>query len=270
VAVAEILSVFEELRLAFVAAVVACREERSVKAVHAVRTGTRRLEALLLKVAEDHPQAEGLHGALKQAFKRLGRVRKAAGAVRDLDVQRDLAEEVADALRLHKRGAVREEIAGEYERLDRYLRRRRKKLGVDLDAALKKSELKTERSLEEIADEIAALKAESPSLLETARRWTQVTAARMGALDEANLHEYRKRTKAARYVAEEQEGSAVARRYAAGLRRVQDVIGEWHDWVLLRELAEKVLGGDAALTAALAVRRQRSLKASLRVAGTMS
>ena len=264
---ADVSAIFEELRMAFVAAVVACRVESSKKAVHAVRTGTRRLEALLLKVGEDHAQAAGLHDALKGALKHLGRIRKAAGAVRDLDVQMGLAEEVADALRLHKRGEVREEITKEYERLERRLKRRRKRFGAALDAELKKSELKMERSLEKIADEIAGLRTEGPSLLETARRWTRATAAQMGALNEENLHEYRKRTKAARYVAEEQEGSAVARRFAAELRRVQDVIGEWHDWSLLGERTARVLGGDAALTEALGVRRQRSLKVALRVQG---
>jgi CHAD domain-containing protein len=263
--VARISSNFEELRLSFVQAVVACRAEPSKKAVHAVRTGTRRLEALLQKVAEDHPQAKGLRSALKGAVKHLVRIRKAAGAVRDLDVQMDLAEEVADAMRLHKRGAVREGITDEYERLVRYLERRRKRRGADLDAKLEKSELKMERSLERIGGEIAGLTSQVPSLLETARRWTWVTAEKMGELNEANLHEYRKRTKAARYVAEEQEGSAVARRFAARLRRVQDVIGAWHDWALLSELAEKVLGGDGAVTEALVVRRQRSLKVALRV-----
>jgi CHAD domain-containing protein len=262
---AGISSIFDELRGSFVQAVVACRAEPSVKAVHAVRTGTRRLEALLQKVAEDHAQAKGLRRALKGAFKQLGRVRKAAGAVRDLDVQMKLAEEVADELLLRKRGAVRDAITEEYERLDRYLRRRRKKRGADLDAELEESELKLERSLERIADEIAGLTSQGPSLLESARRWTRETAEKMGELNEANLHEYRKRTKAARYVAEEQEGSAVARRFAAGLRRVQDVIGEWHDWALLNELAAEVLGGDAAVTEALVVRRSRSLRTALRV-----
>ena len=261
--VARISSNFEELRLSFVQAVVACRAEPSKKAVHAVRTGTRRLEALLQKVAEDHPQAKGLRSALKGAFKQLGRVRKAAGAVRDLDVQMGLAKAVADAMRFRKRAAAREEITEEYQRLVRYLERRRERRGEDLDAELEKSELKMERSLERIAGEIAGLTSQGPSLLETARRWTRETAAKMGELNEGNLHEYRKRTKAARYVAEEQEGSAVARRFAAGLRRVQDVIGAWHDWALLGELAEKVLGGDGAVTEALVVRRGSSLKVAL-------
>ena len=262
---AGVSSIFEELRLSFVQAVVACRAEPSTKAVHSVRTGSRRLEALLRKVGEDHPQAAGLHRALKGTLKELGRIRKAAGAVRDLDVQMGLAEEVADELRFRKRGAVREGITDEYERLERYLQRRRKRRGEDLVAELEKSELKMERSLERIAGEIEGLTSQVPSLLETARRWTRETAAKMGELNEGNLHEYRKRTKAARYVAEEQEGSAVARRFAAELRRVQDVIGAWHDWALLSELAEGVLGADAAVTVAMMVRREGSLKVALRV-----
>ena len=261
---AGILPIFEELRLSFVNAVMFCRAEPGTKAVHRVRTGARRLEALLFKVAEDHPQATGLQSALKGALKQVGRIRKAAGTVRDLDVQMGLAEEVADALRLRKRGEAREEITDEYERLDGYLRRKRKKRSVILDTELKKSELKMERSLEGIADEIASLTSHPPSLLVTARRWTRLTAARMGELNEGNLHEYRKRTKAARYVAEEQEGPA-ALRFAAKLRQVQDVIGAWHDWALLSELAVEVLGGDAAMTAAFVLRRKRSLKVALRV-----
>ena len=262
---AGIVSTFDELRLTFVQAVVACRAEPSVKAVHAVRTRSRRLEALLFKLAEDHPQAGRLHRALKRAFKQLGKIRKAAGSVRDLDVQMDLVEEVADRLRFRKRAAAREEVSDEYERLDGYLRRRRERRGADLDAELEKSELKVERSLEKIADEIAGLRSQEPSLLETARRWTQAAVARMGVLNEANLHEYRKRTKAARYVAERQVGSSAARRFAAELRHVQDVIGEWHDWALLSELAEEVLGGDAAVTKALVVERSRSLERAMRV-----
>ena len=264
---AGISSIFDELRLAFVQAVVACRAEPSKKAVHAVRTGTRRLEAVLHKVGEDHRQARALHRALKGAFQQLGRIRKAAGSVRDLDVQMDLAAEVADELRFRKRAVAREAITDEYLRLDDYLKGRRERRAAKLRAELTKCELKVERSLERIAGELVSLRSQSPSLLLTARRWTRATAERMGVLDETNLHEYRKRTKAARYVAEQQKELEPALRFAKGLREVQDVIGAWHDWALLSELAEKVLGDDSAVTEALMVRRSRSLRAALRVRG---
>jgi CHAD domain-containing protein len=263
--VADISPIFDKLRLALVQAVVACRAEPSKKAVHAVRAKTRRLEAVLQKVGEDHPKAAGLHRALKRAFKQLGRIRKAAGPVRDVDVQRDLAEEVADGLRSHKRAVAREAITDEYLRLDDYLKGRRERRAAKLEAVLERGELKVERSFERIAEEIAGLTSQAPNLLMTARRWTRLSDAKIGGLNEENLHEYRKRTKAARYVAEEQEGSMAARRFAAGLRRVQHVIGEWHDWALLAELAEKVLGGDSAVTEALVMRQRRSLRRAMRV-----
>ena len=203
----------------------------------------------------------------KGAVKQLGRIRKAAGSVRDLDVQMDLAAEVADALRFRKRGAARDVITGEYVRLESYLKGRRERRAAKLEVELARCEVKVARALERIAGEFASLRSRSPSLLMTARRWKRLSAARMGELSEENLHEYRKQTKASRYVAEQQKELEAALRFAADLREVQDVIGEWHDWALLAEVAEKVLGGEAALTEALVLRRSRSLRAALRVRG---
>ena len=67
----------------------------------------------------------------------------------------------------------------------------------------------------------------------------------MPLLDAENLHDFRKATKKARYVAESgAEGQAYSS-VAKALKRVQDAIGEWHDWLCLREEAEAALGKDA-------------------------
>jgi CHAD domain-containing protein len=246
--------------------VVSCRVESAEKAVHTVRTGSRRLEALLRKVLEDHRGAAGLHREAEKALKQLDTIRRLAGSVRDLDVQRKLAEETKDEMSARRSAAVRENVAKEYERLDGYLKRRRERGADALREGLTKRELKVERALERTAEEMKELAANAPSALVTARRWTQRSAAKMGELHAGNLHDFRKRTKAARYVAELQKESLAAKRFARELRGVQDAIGEWHDWELLSQVVKDVVGEDSLMVGALMKKRDSSFRAALRKA----
>ena len=262
----DVSSMFAEVRGSFMQAIVSCRADADAKAVHALRAGTRRLEALLRKVLEDHRGAEGLHREAKETLKQLGKIRKMAGEVRDLDVQRKLVEEIKEEMTASKAAAAREAVAEEYERLDGYLKRRRGRSADVLRGGLAIRELKAERALERIADEMKGLTANAASPLVTARGWTRRTGAEVGELNAGNLHEYRKRTKAARYVAELQGASPTARRLAARLHGIQDVIGQWHDWELLTELAADVVGEDSFVVSALRKKRDKALRAALRVA----
>ena len=262
----DVSSMFEEVRGWFTQAIVTCRADADGKAVHALRAGTRRLEALLRKVLEDHRGAEGLHRESKDALKQLGKIRKMAGEVRDLDVQRKLVEEIKEEMSARKAAAVREAVTGEYERLDGYLKRRRGRRADALRDGLTNRELKVERALERLGDEMKGLTADVPSPLATAREWTRRSRAKVGELKAGNLHEYRKLTKAARYVAELQGASPTARRLAARLHGLQDVIGQWHDWELLAELAEDVVGEDSVVMSALRKKRDAALRVALRMA----
>jgi CHAD domain-containing protein len=65
-------------------------------------------------------------------------------------------------------------------------------------------------------------------------------AADFRVLDASNLHEFRKRIKKIRYLAEIFAATdAEARRQAAVLKKMQSSIGEWHDW---QELAAEARG----------------------------
>src|SRR4029077_17397014 len=59
---------------------------------------------------------------------------------------------------------------------------------------------------------------------------------------EAVLHQYRIATKRARYAAEFAEPSAAAAQFIAGLKRIQDVVGDWHDWLTLTDAANQHVG----------------------------
>ena len=52
-------------------------------------------------------------------------------------------------------------------------------------------------------------------------------------LDASNLHEFRKSVKKARYVAESSGDDGSSQTVAGALKRIQDAIGAWHDWLCL-------------------------------------
>jgi CHAD domain-containing protein len=93
----------------------------------------------------------------------------------------------------------------------------------------------------------------------------------MPLLDRENLHDFRKGAKKARYVAESDDHDPAAEAMAKAVKRVQDAIGEWHDWEVVAEEAEEALGGDGAvLHAELQSRAQRAYERALRVTTTAS
>ena len=78
--------------------------------------------------------------------------------------------------------------------------------------------------------------------------------SRNGApLTEKVLHQYRIIGKRARYIAELASDDPSAKRVVDQLKHMQDVIGDWHDWLKLSQKAEKILGGvrDSPLVAML-------------------
>jgi CHAD domain-containing protein len=57
---------------------------------------------------------------------------------------------------------------------------------------------------------------------------------------------------------------------AKALKRVQDAIGEWHDWLCLREEAKDALGQDAPdLSAFLELEVERHLATAMKTTHTM-
>jgi CHAD domain-containing protein len=196
---------------------------------------------------------ENTSPALQQTAKAwlrpLKQIRRAAGEVRDLDVHRKLLEgwaskdspipEAASAGRLHEQAQV----------LDTWLKGERKHLAHGMQKQIRKRE---QGLAEQRAAFLAALgsvplgssgaprSADAVALEDFVR-----TADAMPLLDAENLHEFRKATKKARYVAESGAEGQAESSVAKALKRIQDAIGEWHDWVCLREEAEAAVGSDA-------------------------
>lgn len=231
-----------------------CAADPDVDAVHDARTGTRRIEAALEAMLRD----AGLDAAAKndlskavRAWERLlKRIRRAAAPVRDLDVQRKLLKKLVPVVEAKIKTPIEEPesgMAGQVARLDDAVKDERD----DRAEALKKDAAKWAAKLDASFEQVAGAKrgparkrktdAATAALNAFARLATQ-----MRQLDARNLHEFRKGTKKARYMAEADDKDDRAQAVAKALRKVQDEIGDWHDWLMLAEEGHQYLDKDGA------------------------
>jgi CHAD domain-containing protein len=192
--------------------------------VHRLRTGTRRLQILLGELSPELDRSQ------KKLLKLLGRLRKRAGKVRDLDVQ--LA-----ALRSLK---VPQEPRRKTQLMNKLIelrRRQEKKLrkAVDEDT-VREIHQRLKRASKDFKPEA------SRDPLAVAKGMLEKVRREEGPMTEALLHQYRILSKRARYAAEFADRSTDAAQFIANLKRIQDASGDWHDWLTLTQTASKHLG----------------------------
>jgi CHAD domain-containing protein len=227
------------------------------EAVHDLRTITRRVEALLDALTTEPDRNQ------RKLLRRLKRLRRRAGRVRDIDVQ-------ILALRTLKIGRD----SGRKAQLARHLNdrrsRRERKLQKALDPAtirdLRRRLVRCERAVvaPQPASRPAAASAASAAPARSehreevqpvslALRMFATVAKQQGAFTETTLHRFRTRSKRVRYVAEMAGDDPEAKRIVGQIKRMQDAIGDWHDWLTLSQTAQKLFADpvDGPLTAAL-------------------
>jgi len=192
--------------------------------VHALRTSARRLQTLLEEFVPEPSRKQ------KKLLKLLGQLRKRAGKVRDLDVQ--LA-----ALRSLK---VPQEPRHK-TRLTHHLIELRAKHEKQLRKLLTKDNVRDVRKrLKRAWRELRLESAADP--LRAARQMLAQVNPPARPLNEAALHRYRVVVKRARYAAELAPRSAEATQFIAQMKRLQDALGDWHDWLTLTHTAELQFG----------------------------
>jgi CHAD domain-containing protein len=244
----------QPVREAFEAAMEQCVAGAEPEAVHRVRTGSRRLQAMI----ESTTPAEAFGKLTKARLRQLKRIRRAAGPVRDLDVQRKLLEAwIAGEENLPLRAQA--------QKLDMWLRDQRYSHAQEMQTAIGKPQQRLAElgALPTFEKSQGADGADAVAMEFFAR-----AAYAMPQLDAENLHDFRKAVKKARYIAEGSGGEPS--RVARALKRVQDAIGEWHDWLCLQQDAREALGDDAPeLKAALDAEVERHFASAMNTTESM-
>jgi CHAD domain-containing protein len=192
--------------------------------VHKFRTASRRVEVLLEEfvAAPDRNQ--------EKLLRLLARLRRKAGRVRDLDVQISALRSLKIPQELTRKSQLLRQLADERARREHRLAKAFSKEKVrELRRRLKRAARKPETR------EKDALNLAMRPLAELGRA--------PGPLTEKLLHQYRIAGKRARYLAELGGNDAAAQRLVEQLKRMQDVIGDWQDWLKLTQRVEKLLAG---------------------------
>jgi CHAD domain-containing protein len=224
------------------------------KPVHELRTSSRRIEAqleLLGLLEAEEPSLAGVSERATKVRKLLVGVRKAAGKVRDLDVQRDLVRDALDADSTrpmiadakHLRRKLKGERAEEAAELQKELEGHARKLGPKLEKLLRRLE------------PAMGLGVSANRLEKLVRGWYgKQTEGAGDSHDE--LHGIRKAAKLARYMAESGDAAATAQEF----ENVQQMGGAWHDSLTLRVVAHDELGKRSKLVAVFARHEEATLK----------
>ncbi|HLZ43634.1 MAG TPA: CHAD domain-containing protein [Candidatus Sulfotelmatobacter sp.] len=208
--------------------------EQEADNVHGFRTTTRRLQTLL-------ELTPGRHRNQKKLMKMLDRIRRRAGKVRDIDVQLAALRSLKVPLEPRRKTQLMQHLI---EARAGHERKLRKLLKPDNLCELRKRLRRTAREiqLDSIRDPLAL-----------AREILESVAPSNGPVTEESLHRCRLAVKRARYAAEFATKSAESTQFMAQLKRLQDTLGNWHDWMTLTDTAREQFGemNQSSLVAAL-------------------
>lgn len=242
--------------------------------VHRIRTSTRRIEAQLALLAllpefPDHAKAAD------KVLRALAKLRREAGKVRDLDVQRKLLEEAPEQQDASGDSAAAERLERRAKSLRRTLKHRRDELADDLQHSLKRRSRSISRKLEKLMSALEPAEATEISagrLAELTREWFRTNMPDADDITSADgLHSVRKAAKLARYIAESsvsaagergsKSGGQSAGDLAKGFETLQQSGGDWHDLLTLSAIARQELGKRDLLTRELDRRCEAALEA---------
>jgi len=199
------------------------------KNVHRLRTTIRRIESL---VSYAHPE---LGKKLERSLETLEDLRKRAGKVRTIDVQRKLLDKIGNGSTARDRKLLLE-----------ILDKKREKQVARLSSALaRQADSKFFSRMDRVAEKVAlgsSVQGQILAPLEEARLQLARLAADFSArqtIRTNRLHEARIALKKIRYLAELAKDSPEGKVFVDEIKAVQDTLGEWHDWEDLARLGEK-------------------------------
>ena len=230
-----------------------CGRKATRKRVHALRVVTLRMQAELERDLTELPHASHQAQAILRFSKQAEKLRQALSPVRELDVWigklRKLRASLSETAAYVPR-TMQESIRG-IDRLEVRLKKKRTNAEKELLSAIKRRGSHLVQASEEVdkslSDNIFGADAEMAGELISRFR---AVRAEFPAFDEENLHDFRKRIKTVRYLAELHAGAdRVCAQVAQQVKKIVSAIGEWHDW---QELGREALHGRHAKNKPLA------------------
>ncbi len=244
----------------------ACRRKPSRKHVHGLRVATLRLQAQL----DNNPESHSLAQVAKRWNKSAEKLRGSLSAVRETDVYRAKLSGLRGTLATPEGYVPRSSRISlrQIGELDEWLARERKIASKTLIADLKHRQERLDR----LSVELESAQVLGHSLIPVSSpsgvfKMFSDAVAEFPKLDVDCLHDFRKRMKNVRYLAELFASTdPQAGRMAESLKLMQGVVGEWHDWEELAQLASRRLRErrkDEALTELLETLAEESLEKAL-------
>ena len=211
-----------------------CGRKATRKRVHALRVVTLRMQAELERDLTELPDASHQAQAILRFSKQAEKLRQALSPVRELDVWigklRGLRASLDETATYVPR-STQESIRG-IDRLEARLKKKRSNAEKKLVATIEKRGGHLIRASEDVDGSLShsVFSAEAGIAEELVSRFRAVRAD-FSEFDEENLHDFRKRIKMVRYLAELHAGANRAcAQIASQVKKMQSAIGEWHDW----------------------------------------
>lgn len=244
-----------------------CARKPGRKSVHGLRVATLRLQAWVqFWQREQQPDALAIR-TIRRWLRQGKKLRRALGAVRQEDVSLAKLKRVRrwaiPAAGEHL--AFPEESLGTLNEMERSIKRRRASAAKKLVAEIGRRHKRLIRLSRKVVTLLGSFSpaaqagAASPILSGFA-----AVAAEFPVLSAGNLHDFRKRIKNIRYLAEIFAAADLdAARHAAALKRMTGALGEWHDWQILAQEADHAELKDAATY--LHIQTNRSLERALKL-----
>ncbi|HMD20514.1 MAG TPA: CHAD domain-containing protein [Alloacidobacterium sp.] len=240
-----------------------CATDPDIDPVHDLRTGTRRLQAIVEAILRERGD-DSLQEPAEEWLDALKKMRRAAAPVRDLDVHRKLLQKLVkygseggatgivtspapDIVEAPTIALATDPVAHQAEHLDAWLHHARQHNAT----ALRKRAAKLLSKFDNKAEAFETAMTQGPRTRHRSRSAAIVALEsfarlvhEMQQLDAANLHDFRKGAKKARYIAESTAEDAHALAIGKALKKLQDDIGDWHDWLVLADEARDALGDE--------------------------
>jgi CHAD domain-containing protein len=191
------------------------------KSIHQFRTTARRVETVVAELIPDDDRKA------RKFLKLVTKIRRRAGKIRDLDVQIAALR----SLRISEQPGIKTQLL---QAMSEKRARREKRF---LDMLDKETIRELRRRLVKIE---AHLIEAAPDLQVLVRTRLTSFANNSAPVTEKLLHQCRIEGKKIRYLAELAGDNPEAQRTIQELKRMQDVLGEWHDWLTLNATVSKL------------------------------